>query len=163
MSEAIDILHAIEDQLQAYAGLTGVSSWTRNDDMNDVVLTGKFPLVNLSVNKLKIGNADDMNIRDYERHTYTIQIDFAVRSKSKTTALSGTATTDGIWDMWDDIQAGIRSNMTFAGKVTATVWKPDLIIDAVKIDDGAFWVGGAVATFDVYKDIYVKRLNKYSS
>jgi hypothetical protein len=143
MSEAKNILDAIQSQLDTVNDLKRVEI---NESEIDLVKEGKFPWANVKATTMKLGPADNLRLYDAERHTYTIIITSAVRTKTKGKALSE------IWDLYESIKAAIDTDVSFSGTVDDVPVVPAVAVDAAVWDQGRFWIGRGSMSFDVSVD-----------
>ena len=159
MPEAIDILDGLETVFENDVTLAGyVGKIYRSENEIDLLTKGVFPFINITVTDMKVGKADNQREYDYNRHTYSFIITFAVRTKSLVNAVEGNETDGiiGIWEMAEDIRNAIKTDRTLDGSVDDVPPKIDTACDCVSMPDGNFFIGRGVIMFTAFKDVFVR-------
>ena len=165
-AEAVTIADAIKAQFLAAANLSYFDGRvTTFEDEMTLELAGAHPWVNINIEDVKIKAADNLDIRDYERHIYPVVLFFSNRAVCKADVKRGTKiTTDGtpsgdpgLFDIYDDIQTAIKADPTFGGVVKRLPYSSEFASDVKQYQNGEYWVGRAAVMFEVYKDIFVKK------
>jgi len=152
MSEAIDILDAMETQFRAASSLSYIQRHYQEEDPIDADAFGYFPYINLSISDLQVGDADNIASRFMERHTYPVIIMFANRHTKKRLVKTGDTNFKGVWDIYDDIITAIETDREFGGQVSRDPIKPDFSAVVEHNLENGLWVGRSVLIFEVYTD-----------
>lgn len=155
MSDVIDLVKAIKTQLAEAPGLSYVKHFDTSENENDMVAKGKFPWVNIKVSNRKTATAGSLSRRTHKRIISSVIITFSVRHTSFKTAMEGGTDIKGIWDLQNDIDAGLEADLSFGGVVQKSPYDPDTAADVVSIDSGRFWIGRGVTKFNVFSDVNI--------
>ena len=152
MSEAMDILAAMETQFRASDTLSYIQRHYQEEDPIDADAFGYFPYINLSISDLRVEDADNIASRFMERHIYPVIIMFANRHDKKRFVKTGDTNFKGVWDIYDDIISTIETDQEFGGVVSKEPIKPDFSAVVEHNLESGLWIGRAALIFEVYTD-----------
>jgi hypothetical protein len=125
------------------------------DDEPTLEAAGLFPYMNINIEDLKVTGADNMDIKQVERHQYAIKLFFSNRNRDKTLIKIGDPgrVFMGLFDIYDAITAVIKKDPTFGGVVKNVPWASDFTNQLYQYRNDDYWIGRAMMMFSVYVDI----------
>jgi hypothetical protein len=156
MSVIKNTISAFRTQLVNYATLSYASDSGYEDaDVEALVVSNKFPFFNITCDGVEIGQTDKMQLKEFERNTVSLVIQFATRAMKKTIAKQGDSGHTGIYEFAEDIWAAIRSDRTLGSAVNGYLPGSSVIIDVVEVggEDEKFFIGAAEMRIKFYKDV----------
>jgi len=122
-------------------------------DIIKQIETLKIPFINIEFDTLGVNEADNQNLYNYERHTYNINIQFAVSDKDREVVLTGT---DKLLDMYEIIYNAIKDDPTLNGVVDSFIKTPSLVTDIFPPSrENLLFIAGGEMSISFNKDIYV--------
>jgi len=130
----------------------------------DLIKRGKYPFIDIEVDNRKSGQAGNQRLYDYVRHEYNVVVRFCLAYPDKEVVMNGqfpdpedpedeTPVRKGLWDMAEDIEAAIDSDLSFSGTVKNNAVIPTIMVDSFYYQEGLVWVGRGAMIFSVTKDI----------
>ena len=158
-SEAVTIADKIKTFLEGSAYLTFIKKVSMFEDELEVEQAGFFPYINIDIQDMRAGDADNQDARTITRKTYPIILVYGNRHEMKQLIKKGDSTSSfkGLFDIYDAIWASIKADHTLGGAVRSVLWNHELASEVVQHSGGGqFWTGRAALMFEAYKDIFLK-------
>ena len=123
-----------------------------NDDL-EMDTVGIHPSINLMIYDVMTSAPPGQNMRDYVRYTMPLVIGYTTRDEIKKTALYGSTTKKGAWQLFNDIIDAINVDKTFGiNGILNNIFHPEYTTDAYKHLDGSEWIGKGLMIYEIYYD-----------
>ena len=154
MIDLLTVLEAVKTQFEAD---TTLSAYVEKvdfafDDL-EVDTNGMHPSINIMVYDVMTGPPPGQGMRDYVRYTIPLIIGYTTRDKLRKTALYGSTTKKGAWQLFNDIIDAINVDKTFGiNGILNNIFHPEYTTDAYKHIDGSEWIGKGLMVYEIYYD-----------
>lgn len=151
----IDLINELNNQFKNYPDLYyAKDSGYVSDDPFRLIQLDRFPFYNIMPEGELIEKVDGISFKEMERHIFTLEIQFAVRSIRKNNAIMGNKEENikGILEMKDDLWSCIISDRTVNKTVNGVLPGSGADIEVFQMDDDIFIAGGTLL-ISYYSDL----------
>ena len=121
-----------------------------------ITLIGKLdvPFINIEFDNLEVKEADNQNIKDYERHTFNYRIQFAVSDRNREDVLIGD---NKLLDIYELLLTTLKKDPTLKGTVDKFIKTPTLITQVFPpTRENILFVAGGEIGISFSKDVFVR-------
>jgi len=120
----------------------------------DDIQAHNVPIINIEFDSLDITSADNQNLSDFERHSYDINIQFAISNKDREEVIVGD---NMLLDFYESIYRAIKADPTLDGTVDKFIKTPSLATDIfAPTQENIMFIAGGEMSLTFNKDVFIK-------